>query len=113
MPVLSADYLENRRAWGRGLALFLIFSFVAVNLFLSVYAIAHFGHRHTQDGAHSGCMVCLVTQVAQNLNLKLFVSSAPALAILFFPVAIIVLNKPHAGALSNATPVSLKVRLNN
>ncbi|MDR1323367.1 MAG: hypothetical protein LBK68_02900 [Candidatus Margulisbacteria bacterium] len=113
MPVLSADYLENRRVWGRGLALFLIFSFVAVNLFLSVYAIAHFGHKHDQADAHGGCLVCLVVQAAQNLNLKLFVSGAPALAILFFPVAVIVLNKPHVSALSNATPVSLKVRLNN
>jgi hypothetical protein len=43
----------------------------------------------------------------------LFVSGAPALPALFFLAAAVVLSRPRAGASLNATPVNLKVRLNN
>lgn len=95
------------------MALFLILSFVAVNLFLGVQEIAHWGHEHNCAGADGGCAMCLVVQAAQSLNLKLFVSSASALPVLFFLAAAVILNKPRAGISFNATPVNLKVRLNN
>ena len=113
MSTLSVSNLENRRVFWRGLALFLIFSFIAVNLFLGVHEIVHWGHKHNCAGANSGCTVCLVVQAAQSLNLKLFVSGTPALPVLFFWAAIIISNKPRASVLFNATPVNLKVRLNN
>ena len=113
MLTLSVSNLENRRVFWRGLALFLIFSFIAVSLFLGVHEIVHWGHGHNCAGANGGCIVCLVVQAAQSLNLKLLVSGAPALPTLFFLAAIIILNKPRAGAWFNATPVNLKVRLNN
>jgi hypothetical protein len=113
MPALFAAHSENHHAWGRGLALFLIFSFVAVNLALGVHEIVHFGHEHNCADTDNGCAICLVVQAAQSLNLKLFVSGVPALPALFFLAAVTILNKPRVGVLFNATPVDLKVRLNN
>ncbi|MDR1453579.1 MAG: hypothetical protein LBJ25_06375 [Candidatus Margulisbacteria bacterium] len=113
MPALSATDPENRHFFWRGLALFLFLAFIAVNLFSDIYGIAHWGHEHDCAGANGGCAVCLAVQAAQSLNLKLFVPGAPALPVLFFLAAAIILNKPRGGSLFSATPVDLKVRLNN
>jgi hypothetical protein len=100
-------------AYKRLLALALCVAIAAVSLAAVAYLAAHAGHAHDHLGRGSGCAVCAQLDTAQSLLRQLHgVLPGLTLAILALLGALSLLY--HALRCCHfATPVILKVRLNN